>query len=264
MHVTHMEIEWLAHLESTNGRLAQAGVLSPKLLYISRAASYFYDTDCKIFFSGFGSDGSKGKGPCSSVSWNHFHTQLFWLTLNFFANSERLLRPCPNVSTTPLRQWGFRQCLPFSWTTLRGKLNILLEGSLMWLERLEKKSIFAIFDQFFFFILIFLRQVSKIIFLPPKTRIEGKLMKFGCWELDPFKKWLNDLLSPLTARMLYIRTLSPSFSFFPLSLSSSFFFFPASRTYICIHLYTTQHILYVYISSTLAIHEKISGIIWRA
>ena len=30
-------------------------------------------------------------------------------------------RPCPNVSTTQLRQWGFRQCLPFSWTTLRGK-----------------------------------------------------------------------------------------------------------------------------------------------
>ena len=28
----------------------------------------------------------------------------------------------PNVSTTPLWQWGFRQCLPFSWTTLRGKL----------------------------------------------------------------------------------------------------------------------------------------------
>ena len=27
----------------------------------------------------------------------------------------------PNVSTTPLRQLGFRQCLPFSWTTLRGK-----------------------------------------------------------------------------------------------------------------------------------------------
>ena len=26
-----------------------------------------------------------------------------------------------NVSTTPLWQWGFRQCLPFSWTTLRGK-----------------------------------------------------------------------------------------------------------------------------------------------
>ena len=28
---------------------------------------------------------------------------------------------CPKVSTTPLRQWGFRQWLPFSWTTLRGK-----------------------------------------------------------------------------------------------------------------------------------------------
>ena len=28
---------------------------------------------------------------------------------------------CPNVSTTPLRQWGFQQCLLFSGTTLRGK-----------------------------------------------------------------------------------------------------------------------------------------------
>ena len=27
----------------------------------------------------------------------------------------------PNVSTTPLRQWGFGQCLPFRWTTLGGK-----------------------------------------------------------------------------------------------------------------------------------------------
>ena len=33
----------------------------------------------------------------------------------------RQFTQCPNVSTTPLRQWGFRQCLPFSWTTLRGK-----------------------------------------------------------------------------------------------------------------------------------------------
>ena len=32
---------------------------------------------------------------------------------------EHILRP--NLSTTPLRQWGFQQCLPFSWTTLRGK-----------------------------------------------------------------------------------------------------------------------------------------------
>ena len=27
----------------------------------------------------------------------------------------------PKVSTTPLQQWGFRQCLPSSWTTLRDK-----------------------------------------------------------------------------------------------------------------------------------------------
>ena len=27
---------------------------------------------------------------------------------------------CSNVSTTPLRQWGFRQCLPFSWTNIAG------------------------------------------------------------------------------------------------------------------------------------------------
>ena len=28
---------------------------------------------------------------------------------------------CLNVSTTPLRQWGFWHCLPFSWTILNGK-----------------------------------------------------------------------------------------------------------------------------------------------
>ena len=35
-----------------------------------------------------------------------------WLTESFYN---------PNVSTTLIRQWGFWQCLPFSWTTLRGK-----------------------------------------------------------------------------------------------------------------------------------------------
>ena len=30
-------------------------------------------------------------------------------------------RVCPNVSSTRLQQWGFRQCLPFSLTTLKGK-----------------------------------------------------------------------------------------------------------------------------------------------
>ena len=28
---------------------------------------------------------------------------------------------CPNEFTTLIWQWGFRQCLPFSWTILRGK-----------------------------------------------------------------------------------------------------------------------------------------------
>ena len=32
-----------------------------------------------------------------------------------------LTRHSLNVSTTPLRQWSFWQCLPFSWTTLRYK-----------------------------------------------------------------------------------------------------------------------------------------------
>ena len=27
----------------------------------------------------------------------------------------------PNISATTLRQWGFGQCLPFSWTKLSGK-----------------------------------------------------------------------------------------------------------------------------------------------
>ena len=27
----------------------------------------------------------------------------------------------PNISTTPLQQWSFWQCLPFRWTILRGK-----------------------------------------------------------------------------------------------------------------------------------------------
>jgi hypothetical protein len=34
---------------------------------------------------------------------------------------KKIARNGPNVSTTPLRQWGFRQCLPLSWTTLRDK-----------------------------------------------------------------------------------------------------------------------------------------------
>ena len=48
-----------------------------------------------------------------------------WLSFIVLRSSEHSLTyqnsSCSNVSTTPLRQWGFRQCLPFSWTTLRGK-----------------------------------------------------------------------------------------------------------------------------------------------
>ena len=46
----------------------------------------------------------------------HSHSQIFRYGRSIFS---RCL--CPNVSTTPLRQWGFQQCSPFSWTTLRGK-----------------------------------------------------------------------------------------------------------------------------------------------
>jgi hypothetical protein len=50
---------------------------------------------------------------------NMTHFQLFaWFGQTVLEVSSG---PCLNVSTTPLRQWGFWQCLPFSWTTLRGK-----------------------------------------------------------------------------------------------------------------------------------------------
>ena len=42
------------------------------------------------------------------------HQIAIWI-LTQILYSEKL---CPRVPTTPLRQWGFRQCLPFSWTTL--------------------------------------------------------------------------------------------------------------------------------------------------
>ena len=41
--------------------------------------------------------------------------------MNKFSTVMTSPGPGLNVSTTPLQQWGFRQCLPFSWTTLRGK-----------------------------------------------------------------------------------------------------------------------------------------------
>ena len=35
-----------------------------------------------------------------------------------FSHDLTVTTYCLNVSTTPLRQWGLRQCFPFSWTTL--------------------------------------------------------------------------------------------------------------------------------------------------
>ena len=54
----------------------------------------------------------------------HFSVKLFLNiplnVLNRF-HLQTIRKSCPNVSTTPLQQWGFRQCLLFSWTTLRGE-----------------------------------------------------------------------------------------------------------------------------------------------
>jgi hypothetical protein len=56
-----------------------------------------------------------------SIVFLAFKTRLCYESLNGRCLTIQLLRLSRNVSTTPLRQWGFRQCLPFSWTTLRGK-----------------------------------------------------------------------------------------------------------------------------------------------
>jgi hypothetical protein len=53
------------------------------------------------------------------------HTLIFFI-LNHFTFSKNHQKKFhsnhgPNISTTPLRQWHFCQCLTFSWKTLRGK-----------------------------------------------------------------------------------------------------------------------------------------------
>ena len=48
--------------------------------------------------------------------------------LQFRQNIIKVQSQSLNVSTTPLRQWGFRQCLPFSWTPLSGKHPIDVMG----------------------------------------------------------------------------------------------------------------------------------------
>ena len=39
----------------------------------------------------------------------------------FYSNYKSVYIHSPNIPTTPLRQWGFRQCSSFSWKKLRGK-----------------------------------------------------------------------------------------------------------------------------------------------
>jgi hypothetical protein len=75
-----------------------------------------------------------GDGPCflyTKFSWIGVSLKMSKnpIFLQFFEYSLicghriglKMIKFCRNVSTTPLQQWGFRQCLPFSWTTLRGK-----------------------------------------------------------------------------------------------------------------------------------------------
>ena len=47
----------------------------------------------------------------------HLSLLYFWARESYTV--KLWVETCPNLSTTPLRQWGFWQCLPFSWTTLR-------------------------------------------------------------------------------------------------------------------------------------------------
>ena len=50
-----------------------------------------------------------------------FQPKMGNLSITLCESLTQIVSHSPNVSTTPLRQWVFRQCLPFSWTTLRGK-----------------------------------------------------------------------------------------------------------------------------------------------
>ena len=53
--------------------------------------------------------------------WKNKQTTLKTNEVNFDQESFAHCTLCRNVSTTPLWQWDFWQCLPFSWATLRGK-----------------------------------------------------------------------------------------------------------------------------------------------
>ena len=55
--------------------------------------------------------------PCSILTIKLAKSESMFCLMIF----ELFDRQSPNVSTTPLWQWGFQQCLTFSWTALRGK-----------------------------------------------------------------------------------------------------------------------------------------------
>ena len=54
-----------------------------------------------------------------STRW--YNTNVWGKVSRIVSEKKNLKELWPNVSTTPLWQWGFRQSLPFSWTTLRSK-----------------------------------------------------------------------------------------------------------------------------------------------
>ena len=65
----------------------------------------------------------------TKMGWNgHKSRKVFQIIiLNFISFCGKFMIVILRMETkperiyNPLRQWGFRQCLPFSWTTLRGK-----------------------------------------------------------------------------------------------------------------------------------------------
>ena len=56
--------------------------------------------------------GQHSELPSCRTGFKSFHLH-FIFPLSLLISLTNHSVPCPNVSTTPLRQWGFRQCLPF-------------------------------------------------------------------------------------------------------------------------------------------------------
>ena len=76
-----------------------------------------------------------------------YFLELLFLTDSFSTCSMY----CPNISTTPLQQWGFQQCLPFSWTTLKDRYcrrPIAVMGRMVVLSRFL--SVFIVLERYNF------------------------------------------------------------------------------------------------------------------